>query len=145
MASSRGLFFPDLCFTGIIFLDSFRRCGVVASGFSARSVSCGGSSPRHNPRGFRCISPTRGRRLGLRVLVSSSWWWRVQVCSSAEAASRLWLRPIPGCVASSLIPQVMATQLALEFVTSRCHFFECSMLAFIWEFVACLRELPGGF
>ena len=38
---------------------------------------------------------------------------RVQVCSSAEAASRLWLRPIPGSVASSLIPQVTASQLAL--------------------------------
>lgn len=60
-----------------------------------------------------CFSPTRARRLGRRVSVASSWWWRVQVCSSAEGASRLWLRPISGSVASSLIPQVTASQLAL--------------------------------
>nr|VDD31556.1 unnamed protein product [Brassica oleracea] len=79
VASSMGLFFPDLCFTGINFFDPFRKSGVVARRFSARLVSCGESSPLRNPGGFRCISPTRTRRLGRRVSVSSSWWWRVQV------------------------------------------------------------------
>ncbi|KAF3605653.1 hypothetical protein DY000_02048587 [Brassica cretica] len=85
VSSSRGLFFPDLGFTGINSFDPFWRSGVVARGFSARLVSRGGSSPRRHPRSFR----------------------------SAEAASRLWLRPITGSVASSLIPQVTASQLAL--------------------------------
>ncbi|KAF2568137.1 hypothetical protein F2Q68_00027292 [Brassica cretica] len=59
MASLRGLFFPDLGFTGIISFDPFWMSGVVARGFSALLVSRGGSSPRRHPRSFRCFSPTR--------------------------------------------------------------------------------------